>query len=510
MEELIKLQGEDIEYEFYYEGKLIQPNRLIFEIIKETEQKRRQMEQVAYHHEKVRIIQEKEDALRQRVAKMADSKEEQVIAEREVLRKESDRLKELFNQLSKQLGQMHPPGSYGGPPGFLSSVNGHKIHFCIKDRMDDSLGLKRLDSLDDSVNTGSQRQRSKSEAVQDLTSQSVNSFVQHILEKEFKVFDDHKPENETEDQKLLFAQDKQESMTRQSVEKEELEQSLKILKVINFLQSNPNLIKRSGLQLLIQEDLPVSDESETQLSLWSAKFEPTAFHHQKLDSYLQRSIKDPNSLVQGALSSHMQQIYNNCPFLFPFATKELYFKLTSFISSIDVHRAIFFLRQYIKKQGGITKTHEKDNIKKIARQRVPVKRDELISCGFDIVKKIDKRQFLEIEFVGDTGIGLGPTLEFYDNIADEFKTWSLKVDEVKVTDHLGNVTGCLDFKMWRNTQDNLLFPSPVCIREFSKESQQKILEVFRLCGTIVAKAMTDDRQIDLPISPLFWKLCLGS
>lgn len=76
LEELIKLQGEDIEYEFYYEGKLIEPNRLIFEIIKESEQKRRQMEQVAYHHEKVRIIQEKEDALRQRVAQMADAKEE--------------------------------------------------------------------------------------------------------------------------------------------------------------------------------------------------------------------------------------------------------------------------------------------------------------------------------------------------------------------------------------------------------------------------------------------------
>ena len=65
---------------------------------------------------------------------------------------------------------MHPPGSYGGPPGFLSSVSGHKIHFCIKDRMDESLGRKRLDSLDDTVTTGSQRQRSKSEAVQDLTS----------------------------------------------------------------------------------------------------------------------------------------------------------------------------------------------------------------------------------------------------------------------------------------------------------------------------------------------------
>jgi len=32
---------------------------------------------------------------------MADSKEEQVVAERELLKKESDRLKELFSQLSK-------------------------------------------------------------------------------------------------------------------------------------------------------------------------------------------------------------------------------------------------------------------------------------------------------------------------------------------------------------------------------------------------------------------------
>lgn len=35
-------------------------------------------------------------------------------------------------------------------------------------------------------------------------------------------------------------------------------------------------------------------------------------------------------------------------------------------------------------------------------------------------------------------------------------------------------------------------------------------EIFRLCGTIVAKAIVDDRQIDLPISPLFWRLCMGA
>lgn len=34
-------------------------------------------------------------------------------------------------------------------------------------------------------------------------------------------------------------------------------------------------------------------------------------------------------------------------------------------------------------------------------------------------------------------------------------------------------------------------------------------EIFKLCGQIVAKAIADDRQIDLPISNLFWKLCMS-
>lgn len=104
---------------------------------------------------------------------------------------------------------------------------------------------------------------------------------------------------------------------------------------------------------------------------------------------------------------------------------------------------------------------------------------------------------MEFEFQGEEGTGLGPTLEFYDNIADEFKKWGVKVNET------------IDLKMWRQATDNLLFPSPVCIRTFPQEKIKEIYDVFRLCGTIVAKAIVDDRQIDLPISPLFWNLCLG-
>mmetsp|Transcript_15893 Transcript_15893/g.26788 ORF Transcript_15893/g.26788 Transcript_15893/m.26788 type:complete len:315 (-) Transcript_15893:624-1568(-) len=222
------------------------------------------------------------------------------------------------------------------------------------------------------------------------------------------------------------------------------------------------------------------------------------FHHHKLDSYLQRSIKDPSNLVRGGISSMLQQIFINCPFLFPFETKELYFKLISFVSSIDMHRSIYFMRQYLKKHMGAGNVlGEKDNVKKIAKQKVIIKRDKLIQSAFLLISKIDKRSFLDFEFQGEEGTGLGPTLEFYDNIAEEFKTWELEVKE-----------GVL-FKMWRLTKENLLFPSPLCIETFEQDKIKEIYEIYRLCGTIVAKAIVDDRQIDLPVSPLFWKLCLG-
>ena len=64
--------------------------------------------------------------------------------------------------------------------------------------------------------------------------------------------------------------------------------------------------------------------------------------------------------------------------------------------------------------------------------------------------------------------------------------------------------------MFRDTPDNTLFPNPVDIKVFSEAQIKQIYEIFRLCGTIVAKAIVDDRQIDLPISSTFWRLCMGN
>jgi hypothetical protein len=57
--------------------------------------------------------------------------------------------------------------------------------------------------------------------------------------------------------------------------------------------------------------------------------------------------------------------------------------------------------------------------------------------------------------------------------------------------------------------DNTLFPSPLNLVKIGSEEMQRVYEVFRLAGMMVAKSISDDKLIDLPLSPLFWDLVLG-
>lgn len=64
--------------------------------------------------------------------------------------------------------------------------------------------------------------------------------------------------------------------------------------------------------------------------------------------------------------------------------------------------------------------------------------------------------------------------------------------------------------MWRsNLADNTMFPNSINIVKMSSEEVQKVYEVFRLAGMMIAKSISDDRLIDLPLSPVFWDLILG-
>lgn len=88
---------------------------------------------------------------------------------------------------------------------------------------------------------------------------------------------------------------------------------------------------------------------------------------------------------------------------------------------------------------------------------------------------------MEFEFFHEEGSGLGPTLEYYSLIAQEIKK---------------DINGIL-----RITEDGSLFPRP-------KPINAKDLEIFEFIGMIIARAILDERILDLPLNPVFWKLIL--
>eukprot|EP00349_Pseudokeronopsis_sp_Brazil_P008143 CAMPEP_0202968368 /NCGR_PEP_ID=MMETSP1396-20130829/13637_1 /ASSEMBLY_ACC=CAM_ASM_000872 /TAXON_ID= /ORGANISM="Pseudokeronopsis sp., Strain Brazil" /LENGTH=165 /DNA_ID=CAMNT_0049694601 /DNA_START=4074 /DNA_END=4571 /DNA_ORIENTATION=+ len=153
-----------------------------------------------------------------------------------------------------------------------------------------------------------------------------------------------------------------------------------------------------------------------------------------------------------------------------------------------MNRSIYFLKNFLKTKLGKAHAQPDEKTFKIQRQRMVVDRSKLLEGSFNFLKNINKRAFLDVEFKDEVGTGLGPTLEFYNLIAEELKNPSLG--------------------MWRpKMPDNCLFPSP--LNPNQTEDCQKIYELFRLAGTFVAKSIVDDRLIDLPLSPLFWDLLLG-
>jgi hypothetical protein len=48
---------------------------------------------------------------------------------------------------------------------------------------------------------------------------------------------------------------------------------------------------------------------------------------------------------------------------------------------------------------------------------VIVDRERILDCALNIMQKISNRAFLEVEYKGEEGTGLGPTLEFYNLVA---------------------------------------------------------------------------------------------
>lgn len=103
------------------------------------------------------------------------------------------------------------------------------------------------------------------------------------------------------------------------------------------------------------------------------------------------------------------------------------------------------------------------------------------------------RSQIEVEYFGEVGVGLGPTLEFWTLISREMQNRSLNLflDKSAAASIHAEPPGLLG-----------LFPRPV-------QAKGVVSDDWQLLGTLIAKAMLDGRLLDLPLSVTFWEFILG-
>ncbi|KAA8496494.1 E3 ubiquitin-protein ligase UPL3 [Porphyridium purpureum] len=156
-------------------------------------------------------------------------------------------------------------------------------------------------------------------------------------------------------------------------------------------------------------------------------------------------------------------------------------------------------------------------IGRIHREKVRIDRRRVLDSAIKIMDKYGShRTVLEIEYTGEAGTGLGPTLEFYTLVCTELQRE--------------------DLMLWRNQNVNAetlkmrkddlqepvryvtptgtgLFPRclPVERGGSGKDCAEakRILAYFRLLGQVAAKALMDGRLLDIHISSAMYGLILA-
>ena len=203
------------------------------------------------------------------------------------------------------------------------------------------------------------------------------------------------------------------------------------------------------------------------------------FINSKVSLLIAKAAGDALSVSKSNLPSWCKNISLDCGFLSKFESRQLIFKV-----SFDPKRSLINLQNYIK---SVDPNYHSENItlEKSMRLKILVDRNTIIEDGLKIISNPVTSKFngyLEFEYLGEIGNGLGPTLEFYRLITE--KLFAKK-------------------ELWYKTTDNAIYPA------IGLNNNKKDIKLFKLLGYALARAIYDDRLLDFPISKVFWNLLLN-
>ena len=250
------------------------------------------------------------------------------------------------------------------------------------------------------------------------------------------------------------------------------------------------------------------------------------FFSSKLTQKLQQELTDPLVVSARTMPRWCGNLVYNFPCLFSVDTRLMYLNTTAFGTS----RAIGYLQgkrdQLLEQNRSATSTagtnmagtrredhYPEYRIGRVKHERIKVHRNEklFLESAIKVLKfHAMRKSILEIEYYGEEGTGLGPTLEFFALIAAEFQRKDLCMWHCDdSTKDVGTLSEGLDQSKPPGYYVHSkfgLFPAPWP----SNADKENLLELFQLFGVFIAKTIQDDRLVDLPLSPLFLKLALSA
>lgn len=292
------------------------------------------------------------------------------------------------------------------------------------------------------------------------------------------------------------------------------------------------------------------------------------FISSKLGNKLAQQLKDVLSICGGGIPAWCHQLVVSCRFLFPFEVRRRYFYSTAF----GLGRALHHMHQQQAAEGlggALERDGRELRIGRLQRQKVRVSRRRILDSAVKVMELYAKhRAVLELEYFGEVGTGLGPTLEFYTMLSHELQRKALGLwrheeppepqqqhaldetpadaaDAAAVAAAAAGKAGGSDAGQQQQQQPGAaagsrggsdaggvqlhqevvsheqaastaadyvyaphgLFPAP--LPEQKRSPHAAVVEHFRLLGRAVAKALQDNRLLDLPLNPVFFRAALG-
>jgi hypothetical protein len=205
-----------------------------------------------------------------------------------------------------------------------------------------------------------------------------------------------------------------------------------LLRIIHTLNDEhftlyPSMAHR--LELMRSEDMAILPAS--------------SFLCEKLAQKVRQHLEDPLTVGSQVFPDWLHWVMMVCPFLFPLSLRHLYFRETAFGGA----RALHALDMHLVAQGRLvpiaqrqTPQHQQQHASllssfglsmarpenpetRLSHIKVRVRRDRVLDAAVQLTasRHAHERSQWRAEFVGEVGVGLGPTLEFFTLLSHELQ-----------------------------------------------------------------------------------------